>query len=125
MRMPIRVLVVDDEPEQRASVCDLLAGDDRFEIAGEAADGGEAIIRASEVRPDIVLIDLMLPGMNGLRAISEIRERVPDAKVVVLSGLVGPERIFEEATRQGASACIEKPLMFGRLPETLLDVAAG
>ena len=123
MGNPIRILLVDDQREQRARMRDLLDTDERFEVTSEASDGNEALRQAVEDRPDVVVVDLMLPGMNGLRVVSALRREVPDAKVVVVSALVGPDRIFEEARRRGASACIQKPLLFRQLQSTLLELA--
>ena len=85
MRAAIRVLIVDDEPSIREMLDTMLSLDPAFEVVGEAGDGAEAIERASETCPDAILLDLMMPGMSGIDALPVLRERCPDAKVVVCS----------------------------------------
>ena len=81
----LRVLVVDDEDDVRALVRYLLQQTDGFEVVGEAANGREAVDLAAAERPDIVLLDLRMPVMDGADAIPQIREQCPDTRIVVFT----------------------------------------
>ncbi len=82
---PIRLLIVDDHPVVRDGVRGMFAGDDRFQVIGEAADGAAAVERAMELGPDVILMDLRMPGMDGATAIRELSERGIPARVLVLT----------------------------------------
>jgi len=81
----IRLLIVDDHPVVRDGLRGIFAAEDGFEVVGEAQDGAEAIARASELKPDVVLMDLRMPAMGGVEAIARLRETVPAARVLVLT----------------------------------------
>lgn len=82
-----RVLLVDDAPDLRTLLQVALERDGRFVVVGEAADGAEAIDLASELQPDIVVLDQMMPVMSGLEAMPRIRQVAPGAKVVLFSAI--------------------------------------
>ena len=84
---PVRVLVVDDHAPYRAAVRAMLAIDDRFDVVGEAADGEAAVRLARELDPALVVMDVRLPGINGVEATSRIMARAPRAVVVLVSTL--------------------------------------
>ena len=81
----IRVLVVDDHPPMRMGLVALIKSQAGMDVVAEAADGEEAIEVYEDVRPDIVLMDLRMPGMGGVEAILAIRKKHPEARVIVLS----------------------------------------
>ena len=83
---PIKVLVVDDVPDIRLLLRVGLQADDRFAIVGEAEDGAEAVALAGELRPDVVVLDLAMPVMDGFEAIPEIHRVAPEARVLAYSG---------------------------------------
>ena len=85
MSAAIRLLIVDDHPVVRDGLRGIFAAEDGFEVVGEAQDGAEAIARASELKPDVVLMDLRMPAMGGVEAIARLRETVPPARVLVLT----------------------------------------
>ena len=89
-----------------------------FEVVGEAADGAEAIAAAAAHQPDVVLLDLAMPVLDGLQALPTIRERAPDALVVVLSGF-GADAMGEEAVRLGAATYVQKGVNPTELAEQL------
>lgn len=103
----IRVLVADDTSDIRLllGIALGLAGD--FEVVGEAADGEVAVRLAAELRPDVVLLDLAMPVMDGLQALPLIRAQSPESLVVVLSGF-GPSTMGDEAMARGAHEYVQK-----------------
>ena len=82
----IRIVLADDLEEVRILIRMQLARDDRFEVVGEAADGRAAVEQAERLQPDVVLLDLAMPVMDGLQAIPEIHRVSPECKIVIFSG---------------------------------------
>ena len=103
----ISVFLVDDVPELRELIRYGLEGDDDFVVVGEAGDGSAAIEGISETSPAAVLLDLSMPGMDGLEAIPEIRRRRPDIAIVILSGF-SASRMERKARERGADGYVEK-----------------
>ena len=103
----LRVLIVDDHGIVRAGIRSLLDGQSDMEVVGEAAGGEEAIEKANELKPDLVLMDIAMPGMNGIEATRRIKEEVPDTSVLVLS-MHDDEEFFFPVLRAGASGYILK-----------------
>lgn len=104
----IKVLLADDQPEVRRALTTYLRRDGRFEIVGEAEDGEEAVKLVESHRPDIVVMDLAMPKMNGLLATKEITELFPDTKIVVLSSSVPFGGTGQSAVAVGAHAVFDK-----------------
>jgi DNA-binding NarL/FixJ family response regulator len=102
-----RILLVDDFKPFCAYISKLLGGKPDYQVVGAAFDGLQAIEGAEKLRPDIVLIDIGLPELNGLEAARRIRERVPSSKIVFLTQETAPE-IVEEGLRLGASGYVVK-----------------
>ena len=103
----ISVFLADDVPELRELIRYGLEGDDDFVVVGEAGDGAAAIEGISETGPAAVLLDLSMPGMDGLEAIPEIRRRRPDIAIVILSGF-SASRMERKARERGADGYVEK-----------------
>ena len=103
----IRVLVCDDSDAFRALLRYTLQEDPGIEVVGEAADGMAAIEAAERLQPDVVLLDLTMPILDGMDAIPAVLERAPSAQVVALSGW-GADRVEQAALDQGAIAYVEK-----------------
>ena len=101
-----RVLVVDDNPAMRRVLCGLL-GDVGMDVVGEAADGLEGVAQAELLRPDVVLMDWRMPGLDGLAATAEIRRRLPEVQVVMFSAAES-EGMAAIAGQAGASAFVAK-----------------
>jgi DNA-binding NarL/FixJ family response regulator len=104
--MQPRVLIVDDHPLTRDALATLLAGND-FDVVGQASDGQEAIDVAAKLRPQLVLLDLSMPGLDGLSALPGLRAAVPDAEVIVLTAS-GTEENLLAAIRAGAAGYLLK-----------------
>jgi len=81
----IKLLLVDDHPIVLEGIKSRLSAQDDLEVVGEAADGQEALRKAKELRPDLVLMDISMPNMNGLEAVTMLRKRVPDSKILILT----------------------------------------
>jgi DNA-binding NarL/FixJ family response regulator len=114
------VLLVDDVPDLRLLVRVVLQRAGHFDVVAEAADGLEAIVRAAECQPDLILLDLSMPRMGGAEALPRIREVAPDAKVVILSGWELSRAV--ERTGAGAVAYLEKGIAPSQLVDELLMV---
>src|SRR5713226_3847996 len=121
--MPETILIVDDHPLTRSALAALL-GQHGFSVVGEAADGEAAIEQARELRPDLVLLDLSMPGMNGLEALPRLREAAPSAEVVVLTAS-GTEENLLGAIRGGAAGYLLKSEPPERIVDFLRGVAQG
>lgn len=102
-----KVLIVDDALFMRAAIKQLLEKNSH-EIVGEASDGEDAIAKFKELKPEIVLMDISMPRMDGIEALKQIREIDDKAKVIICSAL-GQQAIVAEAVRLGASNFIVKP----------------
>ena len=90
----IRILIVDDHPALRAGLCALIAGQPDMQVVAEAGDGSEGLELFRVHRPDIVLMDLRLPGMSGVEAILAIRNDAPEARLIVNTTYDADEDIF-------------------------------
>jgi DNA-binding NarL/FixJ family response regulator len=121
--MPVRVLVVDDHPLTREALASLLRAHG-FEVAGLAADGEEAIARAAELHPDVVLLDLSMPGLDGLGALPRLRAAAPGCEVVVLTAS-GTEENLLAAIRGGAAGYLLKTEPPERIAAFLEGVVEG
>jgi DNA-binding NarL/FixJ family response regulator len=119
---PIRVVLVDDVPELRLLVRLTLEEDPAIEVVGEAANGREGVEVVQATDPDLVLLDLSMPDMDGLEAIPLIREHAPHARVVVLSGHEAG-RLSLQALDQGASRYINKAAGLESIPHIVREVA--
>ena len=117
-QQPIRVVLADDTRDIRLLLALALELAGGFEVVGEAADGNEAIAQATVHQPDILLLDLAMPVLDGLQALPHIRERAPDSLVVVLSGF-GASAMGEEAVRLGATTYVQKGVNPTELAEQL------
>jgi DNA-binding NarL/FixJ family response regulator len=121
--VPERILVVDDHPLTREALTSLLA-QGGFEVVGQASDGEEAMAAAGELQPDLVLLDLAMPGMDGLTALPLLREAAPRAEIVVLTASETEENLLA-AIRGGAAGYLLKSEPPERIAEFLRGVAHG
>jgi DNA-binding NarL/FixJ family response regulator len=117
------ILIVDDHPLTREALAALLV-QNGFDVAGQAADGETAVRQARELGPDLILLDLSMPGMNGLEALPQLRAAAPAAEVVVLTAS-GTEENLLGAIRGGAAGYLLKSEPPERIVEFLRGVARG
>ena len=120
----IRVLLVDDHPLFRKGLASLLAREKGFEVVGEAQDGAEALNKTKNLKPDLVLMDIYMPGGNGLEATRRIREALSSVKVVILTVSEEDKNLFE-AIKSGAHGYLLKKIEPRNLFEMLRGVFRG
>jgi two-component system, NarL family, response regulator len=118
------VLVVDDHPLMREGLLAMLRTQSDMTVVAEAGSGPEAVVRFGTHQPDVVLMDLRLPGMSGVEAIKEIRKEFPEARIIMLTTYDGDEDIYQ-ALEAGAKAYLLKETLGNELLEVIRDVRAG
>ena len=122
----VRVLVVDDDPDFVEAAKVSLAADRRIEVVGGAASGEEAVKQVAALRPEVVAMDVAMPGLDGLEATRLIRKDQPECRVVLVSGSIFVDRGdegFEAARAAGASAYVVKSRAVLDLAEIVVSVA--
>jgi DNA-binding NarL/FixJ family response regulator len=122
--MPIRILIVDDHPIMRVGVSAMIAKYEELQVAGLAGSGEEALEQYAEHRPDIVLLDLRLPGISGLATLQAMRNNDPSARIVILTTYDGDEDIHRAMTA-GARGYLTKGLPPEMLLAAIRKVHAG
>jgi DNA-binding NarL/FixJ family response regulator len=120
----IRILAVDDHPLFRQGIAALIEGEEDMTLVGEASNGREAIQQFRAQRPDVTLMDLQMPDMNGLDAIIAIRNEFPPARIIVLTTYTGDIQVLR-ALKAGAQGYLLKNLLHKELLQTIRDVHAG
>jgi DNA-binding NarL/FixJ family response regulator len=121
---PIRILSVDDHPILRQGVAALVSGQADMSLIGEASNGREAIQQFRAHHPDVTLMDLQMPEMNGLDAMNAIRGEFPEARIIVLTTYVGDAQVLR-ALKAGARAYLLKNSLHKELLEAIRCVHAG
>jgi DNA-binding NarL/FixJ family response regulator len=121
---PIRILLVDDHAMVRRGMRDFLSLHDDIEVVGEASDGLEAVERATELRPDIVVMDLMMPNLDGIDATSRIKASLPEIEVIALTSFIEEARVVA-AIEAGASGFLLKDAEADELAAAIRAAAAG
>jgi DNA-binding NarL/FixJ family response regulator len=122
--MTIHVLIADDHTLFREGLRALFATEADIEIVGEAADGAEAVRKARDLVPDVVVMDLMMPNLNGIEATRQIHGELPDCKVLVLS-MYDDEEYVQRLLASGASGYMLKRATSDELVRALREVVAG
>lgn len=116
--VPIRVLIVDDDERVRRMITIMLSLESDYDVVGEATDGHQAAAEAARLQPDAVLLDLEMPGMDGVLAIPEIRREAPRTKIAVLSAFPDPYTLTDALVR-GADTYLDKATNLAELPVLL------
>jgi two-component system nitrate/nitrite response regulator NarL len=125
MRMqPTKVLIVDDHALFRQGVRNTIEPEEDFEVVGEAEDGREAVAKARELKPDLILMDINMPGGDGLEAVGVIKETLPDVRIIMLTVHDEDENLFE-AVKRGAEGFLSKDVRARALLDSLRGVMRG
>jgi DNA-binding NarL/FixJ family response regulator len=122
--MPTKVLVVDDHLLSRKGIVSILQGHDMFEVVGEATNGQEAIEKAKELMPDLILMDIRMPEGNGLEATRRIKEEMPYVKIVILS-VSDDVQDFFEAIKSGAQGYLLKNMEPDHWLDYIMSIVQG
>ncbi|NBD36917.1 MAG: response regulator [Chloroflexi bacterium] len=120
----IRVVIVDDHPFFRQGILDVLTVETDIEVIAESDDGAEALELLGDIQPDVVLMDVNLPNLNGLQVTKQLKEQCPDVNVIILTAYDDEEQVYR-AIRIGASAYFAKDVTPGQLLDTVRAVAEG
>src|SRR5215831_965494 len=119
-----RVLIVDDDDLMRAGLRAVLSSDDTIDVVGEAADGRDAIERSRSLKPDVILMDVRMLGLDGIAATREIVATAPDARILILTTFEDDDYVFG-ALHAGASGFLLKRTQPEQLLAAIHTVAAG
>jgi DNA-binding NarL/FixJ family response regulator len=124
MGQKITVMIVDDHPVFRNGLRNVLASHKDVQVIGEAGDGDEAVERVQELLPDVVLMDINLPTLNGLQATRQVKDLCPQVNVIMLTAYDDEEQVYH-AIRAGASAYHAKDVSADRLVDVIRSVSVG
>jgi DNA-binding NarL/FixJ family response regulator len=119
-----RVLIVEDFVPFRRLICSLLANISNLQVVGEASDGSEALRKAVELKPDLILLDIGLPILNGMEVARQLRELVPESRIIFVTQESSSD-VVEEALRIGARGFVTKVKVGNELPAALSAVISG
>ena len=124
MNKKIRILIVDDHAVVRTGISALIQTEPDMEVCGEAADGGEAVVKTQALKPDVILLDLVMPRKDGIYAIVEIKKINPPARILVLTSFAEDELLFP-AVKAGALGYLLKDCSPQDLIQAIRDVYNG
>jgi DNA-binding NarL/FixJ family response regulator len=122
--MPIRILLADDHNVVRQGLKMFLGLDPELEVVGEASDGAEAVKKAHELKPDVVLMDMLMPVMDGIEATGKIRSELPDTEVIALTSVLEDNAVIG-AVKSGAIGYLLKDTQADELCRAIKAAAAG
>ena len=120
----IRAMVVDDHPVMRSGLTEVLEASGRLEVVGEAGDGEEAVGTAGELKPQVIVMDVIMPRKDGVDACREIMELLPDTRVMMLTASTEEDAVIE-AIAAGATGYLQKYSRPEELVDAVVDVAEG
>ncbi|NLX84823.1 MAG: response regulator [Synergistaceae bacterium] len=115
--MKAKILIADDSAYARSILKDLLQRNE-YEVVGEAENGKEALVLYEKLKPDLVMMDIMMPEMSGIQALREIREQYPEA-VVVMGAAMGQQNLVVDAIKSGAAEFFIKPVQAEKVVEAI------
>lgn len=121
---PIKILIADDHAIVRMGLTTLLGAQDGLSVVGEAANGEQAVTRALKLRPDVVIMDLVMPKKDGVAATAELKEKLPTAKCLILTSF-GTADEMQAALKAGAAGILLKSAANSRLVAAIRKIAAG
>lgn len=121
---PVKVLVADDHRLFRTGMTRMLSADPRFEVVGEAKDGVEAINQTIARKPDVVLMDLQMPHVNGVDAVKSLKREAPKVRVIVVSAYADG-RMIEEAMASGATAYVSKDVTIDEVATRIIEASTA
>jgi len=124
MEEKIRVLVVDDQTVVREGLVAILSYNPEIEVVGQAEDGLQALVMVKEKKPDVILLDLVMPREDGLAAIPKIKDAMPEARILVVTSFAENDRVFQ-AIKAGALGYVLKDATRDQLFQAIRDVAQG
>ena len=124
MEEKIRVLVVDDQTVVREGLVAILSYNPEIEVVGQAEDGLQALAMVKEKKPDVILLDLVMPREDGLAAIPKIKSAMPEARILVVTSFAENDRVFQ-AIKAGALGYVLKDATRDQLFQAIRDVAQG
>lgn len=122
--MPVRILIADDHSVVRQGLRMFLGLDPELEVVGEATNGAEAVVQAHALRPDVVLMDVLMPGMDGVTATGKIRAELPDTEVIALTSVLDDGTVVG-AVKAGAIGYLLKDTQADELCRAIKAAAAG
>src|ERR1700694_2997711 len=117
----MRILIADDNELVRRGVRELLSSETGWEVCGEAADSAEALRKAQELLPDLILLDVSMPDMNGLEAARLLRGMLPEVKIIIISQH-DQAHVLPSAINAGACACVDKSFLNTSLLPTIRNI---
>jgi NarL family two-component system response regulator LiaR len=123
-KQPIRVLIADDHAVVREGLRTLISTEPGMAVVGEAADGNEAVTQCLALRPDVILLDMVMPHKSGLEVISEVRQKQPEARILVLTSFASDDVVFP-AIKSGALGYLLKNSSPQRLLHAIQEVFRG
>jgi two-component system, NarL family, response regulator LiaR len=121
----LRIMIVDDHPMVREGLKLLLSDETDFDVVGEAADGVMALEVAAQICPDVVLMDVMMPKLNGIEATRHLRQRCPNSQVIVLTSSLGEDLRVQDALKAGAVGYLLKDIQKAELLRAIRSAAEG
>jgi two-component system response regulator NreC len=124
MNNPVRVLIADDHAVLRAGLRLLLTGQNEFEVVAEASTGSEALSLAEKLQPDLILLDLSMPGLGGMEVLPTLRKMIPSAKILILTMHDDPQYL-RQALKYGASGYVLKKAADAELISAIRAVLRG